>query len=161
MRRLAPIVALVLCAALAPAAPAAPADDPLALITAIYRTYRDGNDHPGLPGVYSRRLQGLLDADEKNTPQGEVGKLDGDVFVDGQDWSLSNLRIALVSRSAAKAQVRAKFENFKQPRDIVFDLVREDGRWAIDEVASLRAGNRWSMSKILSGAPDPLPDRKK
>ncbi len=142
-------------------AQAAPADDPLALITTIYKTYQSDTDTPGLANVYSRRLQGLIDEDEKKTPPGEAGTIDWDLFIDGNDWVLSNLRIALVSRSATRARVRAAFENHQEPRDIAFDLVHEDGRWVIDDIASTRMGGRWTMSKILMGAPDAFPDQKK
>jgi Protein of unknown function (DUF3828) len=160
MPRLSLILAILLGVAAA-AARAAPADDPLALIQSIYRSYQAGTDTPGHSGVYSRRLQGLVDADEKNTPKGEVGKIDWDVFVDGNDWALSKLRIVLESASANRARVRARFLNFKELRDMAFDLVREDGRWVIDEVASMRKGGRWTMSKVLTGAPDAFPDEKK
>src|SRR3990172_9675443 len=45
--------------------------DPVALITAIYQTYAEnmpslgGDAEPGLPHIYSQRLQALLDKDEK------------------------------------------------------------------------------------------------
>ena len=142
-------------------APAAPHDDPLAPVTSIYKIYQEDTNDPDLSDVYSRRLQSLIDEDEKNTPKGEVGRLDWDVFVDGNDWALAKVKIELVSKSQTRARVRATFENYKEPRDIAFDLVREDGRWVIDEVSSLRSGGRWTMSKILTGAPDAFPDQKK
>jgi Protein of unknown function (DUF3828) len=137
------------------------ANDPVAVITAIYKTYQSDADPPAYPKAFSRRLQGLIDEDEKNTPKGYVGKIDWDVFVDGQDWKLTHLRIILVARSNSKARVRVTFENFNSPCDIAFDLVREDGRWVIDEIASQRPGHRWIMSKILSDAADAFPDQKK
>ena len=160
MRHHALIVAFLVC--LAPAfARAAPADDPVAVIAAIYRIYQESTNDPDLSDVFSRRLQALVDEDEKNTPAGEAGKIDWDVFVDGNDWALSNLRIDLASKSAGGARVRARFDNHKEPRELAFDMVREGGRWKIDDVASLRAGGRWTMSKILKGAPDAFPDQKK
>lgn len=36
-----------------------------------------------------------------------VGRIDWDVFIDGQDWQLSELKIVLVSKSAAHAVLRA------------------------------------------------------
>jgi hypothetical protein len=106
--------------------------DPVSLITAIYATYQDNK--PGLPDIYSHRLQSLVDKDLKETPEGMVGRIDWDVFVDGQDWQLSDLKIALVSKSATRAQVRATFKNFDQPSDMLFDLVLEDGHWRIDDI---------------------------
>jgi hypothetical protein len=112
--------------------------------------------------IAMRRLQALIDADEKATPQGDAGTIDWDVFVNGNNWELSKLTIALVSKSAAHAQVRAQFFNFKDPHDLLFDLVREDGRWFIDDISETKkGGNRWTMSKILTHAPDAFPDEKK
>src|SRR5215475_12540104 len=71
------------------AAKPAPDSDPLSLIEAIYATYTANNDNPGLSHVYSKRLQALVDKDEKETPEGEVGRIDWDVFIDGQDWKLT------------------------------------------------------------------------
>jgi hypothetical protein len=52
------------------------------------------------------------------------------VFVDGQDWQLSELKIAPVSRAATQAEVRASFKNFGEPRDLHCTLVLEDGHGA-------------------------------
>jgi hypothetical protein len=40
-----------------------------------------------------------------------VGRIDWDVFVDGQDWKLSDLKITPVSQSATQADIRATFTN--------------------------------------------------
>src|SRR5664279_3725934 len=109
MRRLALALFVTLCGTFAYAQTT---NDPLALITDIYKTYQSDTDHPGYANVYSRRLQALIDADEKATPQGDAGTIDWDVFVDG-----------------------------------------------ISETK--KGGNRWTMSKILTHAPDAFPDEKK
>lgn len=158
MRRL---LLILLLAFGASAAHAQDGGDPVELITSIYKTYTADNNQPGLPEVYSRHLQALIDADAKNTPEGYVGKIDWDVFIDGNAWEISNLKVALVSRSVTRAQVRARFDNFKKPREMTFDLVREKGDWRIDDIRSTQKGGRWTMSKILTGAPDAFPDEKK
>ena len=139
----------------------------MSLIKAIYKTYTEntpslGGDPaiPGLPHIYSKRLQALIDKDEKETPEGMVGRIDWDVFVDGQDWKLTELKIALVSKSADRAQVRATFKNFGQPSNMLFDLVREEGDWRVDDVEKTLPP-RWTMSKILLDAPDAFPDAPK
>ena len=157
---LALLLALSLGAEAARAAQGTADSDPVSLIKAIYATYTADNDNPGLPRIYSKRLQALIDKDEKETPEGMVGRIDWDVFVDGQDWKLTELKIALVSKSADKAQVRATFKNFDQSSNMLFDLVREDGRWRIDDVTKT-IPPRWTMSKILLDAPDAFPDAPK
>jgi hypothetical protein len=153
------ILAVVLAVALAGAASAKPADsDPVTLITAIYKTYE--TDSAGLPHIYSKRLQALVNKDDKETPDGEVGRIDWDVFIDGQDWKLTDLKIALVSQTPTQAQVRATFKNFDQPSNMLFDLVLEDGHWRINDIEKTLSP-RWTMSKILLGAPDAEPEKKK
>ncbi len=160
MRRLCLILIAI---ALGAAAPLGDADsDPEALITAIYQTYTDiapGEDGvPNVEGVYSERLQALIDKDEKETPEGEVGRIDWDLFVDGQDWQLTELKIEPLSQSATQAEVRATFKNFGEPRDILYTLVLEDGHWRIDDIQETLKP-RWTMSKILLDAPDAFPDQ--
>ncbi len=158
MRRLALILIFALCAS---SAHAQANNDPVALITDIYQTYQADTDPPGYGDVYSKRLQALVDSDSKDAPDGDGGKIDWDVFVNGNDWQVSKLSITLVSKSATRARVRARFYNFKEQQDQLFDLVVEDGRWVIDDVRATRKGNRWTMSKILTRAPDAFPDEKK
>jgi hypothetical protein len=157
------LVPLLLAVALGAAAPLDKVDgDPVTLIAAIYKTYTDigpGEDGmPGLPGVYSARLQALVDKDEKETPEGEVGKIDWDVFVDGQDWQLTELAVVPVTKDDGQAKVRATFKNFGEPRNILYSLVLEDGHWHIDDIEETLKP-RWTMSKVLMGAPDAFPDQ--
>jgi len=156
------VVLAFLAIALGAASPLAEVDgDPVALLTAIYKTYTDigpGEDGmPGLPGVYSKRLQALIDKDEKETPEGDVGRIDWDLFVDGQDWQLTELKIVPALKEATRAEVRATFNNFGEPRDILYTLVLENGHWRIDDIQETLKP-RWTMSKILLDAPDAFPD---
>jgi len=68
------------------------------LITAIYKTYQTEIDQPGLPHVFSKRLQALIDKDEKEA-HGEVGRIGWDVFIDGQDRKLTELKVTTVSQT--------------------------------------------------------------
>lgn len=131
-------------------------------IVDIYRAYTDTPQDAPVPAVgdeiYSKRLRALFDNDAAETPEGEVGRLDFDPFVDGQDWELGGLTVKEIYRSGGEARVRADFANFGKPRSIVFNLVREDGQWRIDDMAeTLRP--RWTLSKILEGALDAYPDQ--
>ena len=137
-----------------------PAEEPATTIAAIYRIYQTTpqDKAPDIGKVYSPRLQALIEADARATPEGEVGKIDWDVFVDGQEWQLANLKITSVSVEGDSAEVSASFDNLGEPREILFDMVREGGRWLVDDVQSVRPGGRWTMSKILKGDPDAFPD---
>ena len=156
------VVLALLAVVLSAASPPAGVDgDPVALLTAIYKTYTDigpGEDGvPELSGVYSKRLQALIDKDEKETPEGDVGRIDWDLFVEGQDWQLTELKIVPALKEATRAEVRATFNNFGEPRDILYTLVLENGHWRIDDIQETLKP-RWTMSKILLDAPDAFPD---
>jgi len=96
MRRLALILMFALCASFAQAQDFS---DPVALITDIYKAYTTDIESPGYGDVYSKRLQALRDSDGPDAPDGDGGKIDWDVFVNGNDWQLSKLTVTLVSRN--------------------------------------------------------------
>ncbi len=157
------VVALIFLAVAVGGAASPPKEfdsDPASLIAAIYKTYTDiapGEDGmPGLSGIYSKRLQALVDKDAKETQAGMFGRIDWDVFVDGQDWQLAELKIEPVAQDAATAQIRATFKSFGEPKNILYDLVREDGHWRIDEIQATLPP-RWIMSKILKDDPAAFP----
>jgi hypothetical protein len=126
--------------------------EPAATIRAIYKQY----EGPAVPkhrnDIYSARLQKLMAADKKRA-KGEAGRLDFDPFVNGQDWEITKVVVTETERKGDRATVRAKFVNSDEPQDIEFQLVRGQQRWQIDEMTSHREP-RWTLSKILSGAPD-------
>jgi hypothetical protein len=106
-------------------------------------------------------LRALIDADVKNTPDGYAPTIDWDVFVDGNNWEISKWELPWCRDPETHAKVQASFDNFGKPRKLLFDLIREKGSWRIDDISSIRSGARWTMSKILTGAPDAFPDAAK
>ena len=156
------VVLALLAVVLSAASPPAGVDgDPVALLTAIYKTYTDigpGEDGvPELSGVYSKRLQALIDKDEKETPEGDVGRIDWDLFVDGQDWQLTDLKIVPGLKEATRAEVRGRPSRISMNRATFDTLVLENGHWRIDDIQETLKP-RWTMSKILLDAPDAFPD---
>lgn len=156
------LVALVGVLAIAPwgQAAAQASGDPVAAITAIYKLYQKPGE-PKLPkGIYSPRLQKLFDADRKRTPKGDIGRLDFDPVINGQDWEIKSVTATEANRQGDRATVRVTFTNFGKAQEIVYNLVRGSQRWQIDEIASQK-DPRWTLSKILAGAPDAFPDAKR
>jgi hypothetical protein len=157
MKALAPLFALMLV--FASPAEAQPASTPDGMIRAIYKMYEADDVKGTIKDVASRRLKRLIEADEKATPKGEIGKLDFDVFVNGNDFKVSRVRVRVPPMPADRpktpdrAKVQANFISLKKPHEIVFDLVREGGQWKVDEVTSM-VGQKWTLSKILTAKPD-------
>jgi hypothetical protein len=52
--------------------------------------------------------------------------------------------------SGGKAVVIATFRNFKEPKRLEYELVRERGTWRIAEIRS-REKPAWTLTKVLAG----------
>ncbi len=142
------IIALGLIAA-GPAIAAEPsAQDFLA---AIYARYK-GKDAKGVPfgttaeinRLFTPSLARLIDADAKAAAKrGDVGVLDGDPFIDGQDFEVSDVTVDVKESGADKAVGTVKFKNFGKDVVVTHDLVNTKQGWRIDEIrmpsGSLRA----------------------
>lgn len=126
--------------------------EPATVVRALYRGYERDKPMQLEKQPFSPRMRKLLAAD-KAYAKGEVGRLDFDPIVNGQDWKISDLTVTLVSQAPDKAEATAKFSNLGEAQDLRYDLVRSNGRWLIDDISS-RTKPRWTMSKILAGAPD-------
>jgi Protein of unknown function (DUF3828) len=153
-------VLLVVCG-IGEAAAAAEAEalpDPAAHVRSIYDAYQQDKPRAWYAQRYSLRLRKLIQADRKNTPSGDSGKIDWDPIINAHDWLVSAVRVSVVSQTPENAVVDATFRNLGTDEHMRFDLIYERGKWAIDEVQSLDRP-RWTMSKILAGAPDAFPDR--
>lgn len=140
-----PIVTAFLCACVLGAGAAAASEpDPVAVVRAFY-----GRGSIRAYEFYSERLKALFIADEG--PDG-VG-LDFAFYCNCQDaadgWE-TTLRFELVSRSTSpceRAIVRATFEN-GGAQDVRYALVRENGKWVIDDAQSVEP-DRWLLSRLL------------
>jgi hypothetical protein len=136
---------LLLSALLLGPASAQPAADPIGPVKRLYAV-----SDPREAKVYSKRLQSLFAADARRA-KGEIGNLDFDFTVNGQDTEDNFKRTLRFEAGAAgpeRASVKVSFRNF-EPQILQYDLVRENGRWAIDEVRSL-GKDKWVLSRILA-----------
>ncbi len=124
---------------------AAANDEPQAIITAIYGIYQSTTvGKPKIGGVFTKRLQALLDHDRTNER-----RLDYDVFQNGQDWTIRDVAVSLDSRKGEQSQVRVNFLNGGQKQEIAFGLLREDSSWRIDDVATTLNGKELKLSDVL------------
>jgi hypothetical protein len=136
------------------AAPTPQINDPEAFVRDIYKRFAasqaGSGDYTPPADFYSPRLKALFVRDEK-WAKGEVGCLDFDFWVNGQDYQLKNVRVS--SRPVAdhpdRILVIATFLNLGTMNEIHFDFQRIAGKWLLDDVQSVR-GERWTLSKILA-----------
>ena len=137
------------------AAPASKIDDPVAFVKEIYGHFvarKPGQDFSPPDDIYTPRLKALFVRDEK-WAKGEVGCLEFDFWVNGQDYQLKNVRVN--SRPVAghpdRLLVIATFLNIGTANEIHFDFQQIAGKWLLDDAHSVRgpSAERWTLSKIL------------
>ena len=153
MRRLLLAIAM-LSTSLVPAFAAAPAtyDTPKALLEAVYAPYAVKDFDWGSfdeAQFRSKELNALFDRDQKEA-NGEVGRIDFDPYVDGQDYEISNLKIGTPTITGDKATVEVTFKNMDMEEDMVFALVKEDGGWKIDDVKSKGGADPYDLHDIMT-----------
>lgn len=80
-------------------------------------------------------LAALVIADEDAAnKRGDVPELDGDPFVDAQDWAITDIKIHIDSQSATAAKATVTFRNFKEPHSVKLDLVETRRGWRISDI---------------------------
>lgn len=139
----------------ASAASAAPIfADPVGLVQYAYQPYASddaaGVDHKGL---YSPSLLALFEADEARTSEGEIGALDFDPFVNGQDYELTGLEVTEAITNGDQSLVAVSFYNFGTFHQLMFTLVHRAEGWKIDDIESVLPGFDWRLSELLAADP--------
>ncbi|MDV3250367.1 YbjP/YqhG family protein [Devosia sp. BK] len=150
MRRLLALSGLFL-ALVAPAA-AQPFDTPEALLEAFYAPYLTDDFPENEESFRSAALNALYEADAESTPEGEMGALDFDPYIDGQDYQIANLEIGEPVYGGDTATVVVSFTNFDEPVEITYDLVNENGGWVIDDLEGQNGEFAYRLSEIFAAA---------
>lgn len=142
--------AALLAASILPAS-AQSFEEPAALIEYAYQQYG-----PGGSGSFEVRehasadLQALYEADDAQTLDGEVGALDFDPIINGQDYEISDVSMSEIARDDANAIVEVSFRNFEQVQSMRYALVLTEDGWKIDEIQSVQPGFEWQLTDILA-----------
>lgn len=113
-----------------------------AFVEAIYKPYAikgfkgiPYSTEASLRGYFEPKLAGAINKDmEAAAKRKEVPKLDGDPFIDAQEWEIANLAINVKS-GGDKASATVGFTNFGQPKTISLDLVKSGSAgWRIADI---------------------------
>ncbi len=151
MPRLLAVLSLIL--ALATPALAQSYDSPRALLEALYAGYMPPNEFPPTQApLQSERLNALFEKDQQEA-DGEIGRIDFDPYVNGQDYQITDLIIGEPLLAGGKAAVKVTFANMGTPQELGYLLVDEDG-WKVDDV--WYAGDDFSYD-LLDILQAPLP----
>ncbi|MGV3492166.1 MAG: hypothetical protein ACO1OG_12695 [Devosia sp.] len=142
---------------------AAAYDSPKALVEAIYAPYRTGGEHTDLGPFYSERLKGIIAANiAKQQSTDVVGVpvspatpdlLQFNPFIGGENALLLDLVIAEPVVVGDRAVVSVSFYNFDHTALLSLALVRENGGWLVDDVASLGASEKYLLSWLAEYDP--------
>lgn len=146
------VLATGLVVALTSLAAAQPYAEPEELLEAFYAPYFDGDFAEDESQFRSVALQALYDQDAEITPEGEMGAISFDPYVDGQDYELTDFEIGAAGIAGDYASADVSFNNFNEPRSLTYELVFEDGGWKIDDVVSNNPDNAYRLSDIFAEA---------
>jgi hypothetical protein len=134
--------ALLLVLGSAPRAFAAP--DAEAFVQGIYAHYHGtSTTAPGImldsPAALRRYfepdLAAIMIADDKKADANhDVPTLDGDPFVDAQDWEITDLSIVVDLKSGRRAEAEVHFKNFGESKMVHLQLVRLKAGWRIHDI---------------------------
>ena len=113
---------------------------PEAFLRGIYTPYPN-QDFKGQPfwqvdRFFTPDLARAIEADMREAKRrGEVPRLDGDPFVDAQEWDVENLAIK-VDSDGQKATGLVSFDNLGKPKQVTLDLLRTGVGWRIVDIKS-------------------------
>jgi hypothetical protein len=132
---------LLLCTVVMASAAPAQQQSAQAFVEAIYKSYL-GKDAKGVelvdeaavrryfaPPLADAIIKDFTDAEKRN----EAPTLDGDPFIDAQDYEITALKVA-VKTAGANAVATVNFTNFDKPVTITLDLVTVSGAWRIADI---------------------------
>ena len=152
---------LLIAACAVIASPALAADQSAReFVAAIYAAYK-GKNTKGIQLTNDREIRryfapalaALIIKDRKDAAKrNEVGALDGDPFIDAQDWEISSFDIAVSEPTPDKAVATVKFTN-DTPKVVVLDLVKLKTEWRISEITWRRDNNQSETLSSLFGKP--------
>lgn len=141
------------------AAPALAADAAAqAFVAAIYNAYKGKNGNGvSLDGeriirrYFEPALAALIIKDQKDAARhDETPKLDGDPFVDAQDWEIAAFDIAVKDTAPGKANATVNFTNAGKPTTVVLDLVKIKNDWKISDIAWQRDGKTETLRGLFA-----------
>src|SRR5262249_28546240 len=81
----------------------------------------------------------------------EVPALDGDPFVDAQDWDIKSFDITVDQVGDDKATGHVRFKNFEEDKSLTLDLIHVKSGWRIDDI-------HWSDGTLRKLLTEPQPN---
>jgi hypothetical protein len=92
---------------------------------------------------------------EAAAKRGEVGTLDGDPFLDAQDWELTSFTVDVQEKDASHVLGIVRFTNLGTSKKVELSLVRLPNGWRVEDISW---GQRSLREMFTMGAPTSSPD---
>jgi hypothetical protein len=129
-----------------------------AFVSAIYAAYK-GKNAKGIPldkdadirRYFEPSLAAAMIKDIKDAARkGDVPELDGDPFIDAQDWDISSFDIAVSDTGADTATATVNLVNLGKPDTIVLALVKLKDGWRIHDITWQRDGKAETLRAMYA-----------
>lgn len=111
-------------------------------VAAIYKSYQGKDakgiliDSPRAKSLLTPGLMALIDAEAKRAARrGEAPRLDGDPFIDAQDFEDIGAVTIDITEKVTVAVAKVGFTNFGEKKSVTLNLVKTGGSWRIDDFA--------------------------
>ncbi|MBD8662885.1 DUF3828 domain-containing protein [Rhizobium sp. CFBP 8752] len=154
MRPLTTLLALLLLTLSVLPASAEVFKTPQALIRALY-AYDIAATADDAPSPYqpflSRSLNRLFQKDRDGTAEGEVGAVDFDPVIAGQDGEAKGVKLSPPILIDDQAELEVSFLNGSEKVTLYYTLKRENGGWKVDDIANQQGEYSWSLRDLLGG----------
>jgi hypothetical protein len=140
------LLALLLLAV--PAAVNAQEQTPLQFLQSIYDPYYKtanfkGQSYWEVDRFFAPDLARAIDKDfAEAKKRKEVPTLDGDPFVDAQDWKIESVVYAVTMIKDGKAAGAVAVVNLGEPKGIVLNLVKTPAGWRISDIVTANGSLR-------------------
>ena len=128
-----------------------------AFVAAIYAAYKGKNakgirldTEANIRRYFEPTLTALMIKDQKDAARRhDVPNLDGDPFVDAQDWDIAAFDIAVTDTVNNAASATVKFRNADTTTVVVLDLVKTGNDWRVGDVTWQHDDKTESLRKIF------------
>jgi hypothetical protein len=118
-------------------------------LQSIYGSYTGENeggpplDNASLGRYFTPELAALIKADsDQAAARGEVPMMNGDPFIDAQEWKISGLKIVVEEPKPGFATGIVTFRNYERADEIRLDLLRLAEGWRIADIHAPSGGLR-------------------
>jgi hypothetical protein len=126
-------------------------------VTKLYDAYK-GKDAKGvawdteadLRRWFEPSLVAMIVKDQKAAAKRkEVPTLDGDPFIDAQEWEVTAFDIVVTDAPPDKATATVTYKNFDTPVKVVLSLVKVKNDWRIADIVSTQQGRTQSLRGLF------------